>query len=134
MDVRTCKQCKSLYNHITGPNLCPACKEALEKKFQEVKKYLFDHKGASVMQVSEECEVEESQIRQWIREERLEFSSGLSGVLCESCGTPISTGKYCDRCKASMLNDLKSVGRISETPVIKPKQEDRGNRMRFLNQ
>ena len=136
MDVKNCKRCRRLFNYISGPSICPQCREEIEKKFQEVKKYLFDNRGANIKQVCEACEVEESQVRQWIREERLEFSSGIDiGVTCENCGAPITSGRFCDKCKASMINDLKTAGKRPEAEAPKPqKSESHGNKMRFLNQ
>ena len=137
MEVKSCRRCKKLFNYISGQAICPACKEELESKFQDVKKYLDEHKGASIMQISEDCEVEEHVIRQWIREERLEFSSGLSGeITCETCGAPITTGRYCDKCKASVLNGLIDAGRKPEPHNLQSTQSKESvnrNKMRFLN-
>ena len=136
MDVKNCKRCRRLFNYIGGQPICPQCREELEKKFQEVKKYLFDHRNANIAEVVENCDVEESQIRQWVREERLEFSSGIDiGMTCETCGAPITSGRFCEKCKASMINDLKSAGRQPEVEAPKPKKtQPSGNKMRFLNQ
>ena len=136
MDVKNCKRCRRLFNYIGGQPICPQCREELENKFQEVKKYLFDHRNSNIADVVENCDVEESQVRQWVREERLEFSSGIDiGVVCENCGTPITSGRFCDKCKASMINDLKNAGRQPEVEQPKPKKAvSDGNRMRFLNQ
>ena len=30
MDVRTCRGCRRIFNYVSGPMLCPACKQALE--------------------------------------------------------------------------------------------------------
>ncbi len=136
MEVRNCKKCRRLFNYISGPSICPQCREELEKKFQEVKKYLFDNRGATIPDVVENCDVEESQIRQWVREERLEFSSGIDiGIQCENCGAPISTGRFCEKCKASMINSLSEAGRRPEAEAPKPApRESQGNKMRFLGQ
>ena len=46
------------FNYVVGPVLCPACREKLEEKFQEVKEYIRDHKGVGIMEVSEACDVD----------------------------------------------------------------------------
>ena len=85
--------------------------------------------------VSEDNDVSVQQIRQWIREERLEFSKDSPvGIECEACGASIRTGRYCEACKKNMSDSL----RRSITPA-KPlvdhnsnkKQRDR-DKMRFL--
>ena len=136
MDVKNCKRCRRLFNYIGGQPICPQCREELEKKFQEVKKYLFDNRNSTIRDVVENCDVEESQVRQWVREERLEFSSGIdAGVVCENCGAPISSGRFCEKCKAAMINDLQAAGRRPEVEAPKvDKRQTHENRMRFLNQ
>lgn len=134
MDVRTCRSCKRIFNYLSGPNLCPSCREKLEDKFQEVKAYIEEHRGASMQQVSEECDVETGQIRQWLREERLELMEGSAIMLsCESCGAPIRSGKFCDKCRAALANNFQNIARGNK-PVdntLYKKNRDSA-KMRFL--
>ena len=103
--------------------LCPVCKEELEVTFQAVKKYVEDNRGASVQQVVEDCGVEIQQIREWIREERLEFSEGSSiGVACEKCGASIRTGRFCEKCKAEDKRTTECAG-CKQTKAITASDE-----------
>lgn len=112
MNVRNCKKCNRLFNYLAGPSICPACREALETKFQEVKKFIQDNNTVPLQIVAEECDVDVAQLRQWVREERLVFSAdSVMGIDCELCGIPIPTGRYCDKCKMTMINDLSKAGR-----------------------
>ena len=134
MDIRNCRNCGNIFNYLSGPIVCPACKESLEAKFQEVKLYIEEHPGVGIKQVSDACDVETSQIQQWLREERLEVTENSAIYLnCESCGAPIRSGRYCDRCKNNLTNGFKSVIRSSQ-PVQEPekKKPDDKNKMRFL--
>lgn len=135
MDVRTCRDCKRIFNYLSGPILCPACKEKLEDKFQVVKKYIEEHRGASMPEVAEECDVDIQQIRRWLREERLELTEGSSIMLeCESCGALIRCGKFCDKCRADMANNLNSLiheNKATQATLYK-KKENSSARMRFL--
>ncbi|NBH81558.1 flagellar protein [bacterium C-53] len=136
MNVRNCKKCGRLYNYITGINLCPACREELEDKFQEVKEYIYDHPDASIQQISEDCEVEIAQIKRWIREERLTFSdNSVIGIECEVCGALIKTGRFCDRCKSDIAKGLIDATRIpqKEEPVTSSSKSKGKDRMRFLD-
>lgn len=134
MDVRTCRSCKRIFNYLSGPNLCPGCREKLEQKFQEVKAYIEEHRGATMQEVSEECEVEVSQIRQWLREERLELMEGSAIMLsCDSCGAPIRSGKFCDKCRGAMANNFQNLMRGNKPvePTLYKKNKDSA-KMRFL--
>ena len=135
MDVKNCRRCKRLFNYIGGQQICPACREELEKKFQEAKKYLFNNRHASVKDVAENCDVDEYQIRQLIREERLEFSSGIEeDIVCEICGKPINTGRYCNECKLKSLTDLKDAIPVEvNNPVKDTIKKTNSPRMRYLD-
>ena len=111
------------------------CKEKLEEKFQEVKKYIQDNRHASIPQVAEACEVSTNQIHQWLREERLELAEG-SGIalLCENCDAPILSGRFCEKCKNTMSNKLSDSIKKPEAPKPQVKKDTKENpKMRFLN-
>ena len=134
MNARNCRKCGKLFNYVSGPPICIACREALEVKFQEVKEYIREHKGASIPEVSEACDVSQSQIQQWLKDERLEVEEG-SGIalLCENCGEPISSGRFCVKCKNSMADQLSESIRKPVAPKPEPKKDTKENpKMRFL--
>lgn len=115
MNVRNCRRCGKMFNYVTGPAVCPACKEAAEKKFEEVRNYIRENKTAKINEIAQNCGVETRQIEQWIREERLIFASDSPiKVYCETCGAPIFTGRYCDKCKKSQANSFSSAGRPAD--------------------
>ena len=136
MEVRNCRGCGRIFNYVAGPHLCQICREKMEVKFQEVKEYIRANPGVGMREVSEPCDVEMSQIQQWLREERLEVTENSAiFISCEGCGANIRSGKYCDSCKAAMTNGFRNILNAN-----KPKQElpkpsrDRDNpKMRFLN-
>lgn len=132
MEIRNCKNCGRLFNYIGGAPLCPKCQKELEEKFQEVKEYLRKTPGATVAQVSEAMDVSTKQIKQWIREERLSLSvAGADGIVCEQCGQPICSGRFCDKCRVEMANTLAGVLAKPKGVEVSEKERD-GNRMRFL--
>lgn len=136
MEVINCRKCGRLFNYIAGAQVCPMCKEASEKKFQEVKAYIQEHNRCSMAEVCEECDVESRQIQSWIRAERLQFSDDSPiKVTCEKCGTMIGSGRFCEKCKNQMSRNLGSVlakPSERETKAPKPNPGDNKNRMRFL--
>ena len=110
MNIRNCRICGRIFNYMVGPLTCQVCREKMEEKFQEVKEYIREHPGVGIAEVSEACDVEPSQIRQWLREERLEVTENSPIFLtCEGCGGPIRCGKYCDKCKGNMTSEFKTI-------------------------
>ena len=136
MNVRNCKKCGRVFNYIIGQTLCLSCRDELESKFKEVKEYVQKNRGCTVNDVAEACEVETSQIKQWIREERLEFTEDSQVKMpCESCGTMIRSGRFCDKCKDNMTKNLSNAidkpKRTLEPEKKKPTHDK--DRMRFLD-
>ncbi|MGN0154382.1 MAG: flagellar protein [Lachnospiraceae bacterium] len=132
MEVRTCRQCKRIFNYLNGPSICPGCKAKLEEKFQQVKEYVRDNPTEGITEVAAANDVSANQIRRWIREERLSFSadSGV-GIDCESCGAMILSGRLCQKCKDRLLGKVDDMYRSDESVVAKKHRE--AARMRFLD-
>ncbi len=131
MNVKNCKRCKRLFNYIAGPPICPECKAKEEELFQTVKKYIDAHKGVNITTVAQECEVEIDQIQRWVREERLQFSdASAAGIVCEKCGANILTGRFCEKCKKEMANNLNELLPKKGPAPKKPTKES--PKMRFL--
>ena len=134
MNVRNCRKCRRLFNYVIGPVYCAQCKQEMEDEFQKVKKYIQDNPGSDIRMVSEACEVDPMQIRQWVREERLCFSDDSPmGIACERCGVTIKSGRFCAKCKSDMTTELKSV-MPKATVVQNSCNKGTDHRMRFLEQ
>jgi len=136
MDVRNCARCGKIFNYITGQPICMDCKKELEKKFAEVKQYLRENPRSSIHDVAEANQVDNRQIKQWIREERITFAEdSLVGIECEHCGTQIRTGRFCAKCKSEMAGNLGSFTQSAipaESPLkssFSPQTEE--DRLRF---
>ena len=133
MDVRNCSKCGRLFNYICGQAICDACKDRLEEDFQKVKDYIWDNPKATMQEICEVNDVTTNQIRQWIREERLQLTPDSAIQLqCENCGKNILTGRFCQECENKMARGL-------DNAFEKPKQKDeprlkvdKDDRMRFL--
>ena len=134
MNVRNCRMCGRIFNYVAGNVLCQVCREKMEKKFQEVKEYIREHPGVGIPEVSEACDVEPSQIRQWLRDERLELAEDSAIYLsCEGCGASIRCGRFCEKCKMNTTRDLKDVLNQNKPKAPERKSTDSTSaRMRFL--
>ncbi|MCR5099062.1 MAG: flagellar protein [Lachnospiraceae bacterium] len=132
MDVRNCRNCGRMFNYLGGPAICPICRDLAEKDFEKVRDYIRENPHANIQQISDDCEVTVQQINQWVREERLEFSKDSPIMLeCENCGDPIRTGRYCEKCKNSMANNLTSAFKKPEAPALEPRKQHESDKMRF---
>ena len=108
MAVSNCQRCGRIFNYVAGQRICENCRRELEVQFQQVKEYIRENPNQGIKEVAEGAEVPEKQIRQWVREERLEFSKGAGVLACEKCGKAISPGRFCEKCKAEMSGSLNA--------------------------
>lgn len=130
MELQNCRNCKRLFNYITGERICPACRQALEEKFDEVKAYIRDNPGARIDVVAEECEVSAKQIKKWVREERLVFADdNLVGLECERCGKNIHSGRFCKECAGGLSDAMTEA---FKKQGFSTKKTTSGAKMHFL--
>lgn len=133
MEVTNCRDCGRLFNYISGPRRCPECQKKLEEKFQQVKEFLRQNPDSSISQTATENDVSVKQIKQWIREERLVISNGMAeGIVCETCGKPIRTGRFCEACKKNMVQDLSNAFEKPKPAERSLHTEKENDRMRYL--
>ncbi len=134
MNLRNCARCGKMFNYIGGQPVCEACKKAIEEDFQKVKQYIVDNPRAGLKEIAEENGVTTKQIQQWIREERLMFTSDSPlQIQCENCGAQIQTGRYCAKCKASMANNLNNTFAKPQPAIQQPVKKEGKAGMRFLD-
>lgn len=130
MEIKNCRNCRRLFNYITGEKLCAACRNLLEDKFLEVKRFIRDNPGKSANEVADECEVSIKQIIKWVREERLTFSNdSLVGLECERCGRMIHSGRFCNECAGGLADAMNDAFKKQYEPVQK---RSGAGKMRFL--
>ena len=136
MEVKNCRGCGRLFNYMGGGYyLCSLCKDELDKKFQDVKKYIRENPKATMQQISEDNEVSVNQIERWVREDRLIFADDSPiGIDCESCGAMMKSGRYCPACHDNLQRNLSSAYRKEEpAPQRNTSSRDKDrDRMRFL--
>ena len=129
MDVRACRECRKLFNYIAGPEICPSCREKIEQTLKTAQKYLFEHKGADISEISQNCQIEEDTLQKWVNDGKLQLGSD-SSIKCKKCGRPISIGEYCEFCKNELLKELTTVlpeKKKLDMPIVR--QE---NKMRYF--
>ena len=134
MNLRNCARCGKMFNYIGGQPICENCKKAVEEDFQKVKQYIVDNPRAGLKQIAEDNKVTTKQIQQWIREERLMFTSDSPlQIQCENCGAQIQTGRYCAKCKSSMANNLNNTFAKPQPAIQQPVKKEGKAGMHFLD-
>lgn len=115
MDLLRCRFCRKSFRGYSA--LCPECIEELDKKYIAVRNYLDKNKAANVSQVAEETGIDQKSLLYLIRDGRLSFRGEGSEIVCMKCGAPIESGKYCERCRESLVHDLENTISSMESKI-----------------
>ncbi len=130
MDIRNCSSCNKIYRY-DGFRICLDCRKKNEQDFQTVKKYIQENPGATISDVVENTQVDIKKVMEFLREGRLEIEPGGNIILeCEKCGTPITTGRFCNSCQGQLQRTIG--GAIKDSNKNKPtRKDDRDERFRY---
>ena len=106
-EIRYCKECRRIFQYVSGPVLCNFCKKKDDEEFEKVRVFLRDYPGATMQEVSNVTGVKPGKIHRWLKEERLEVSEGSPVALnCEKCGIRIRSGRFCVDCSRSLAREM----------------------------
>ncbi|MBP3889452.1 MAG: hypothetical protein J6F30_17645 [Cellulosilyticum sp.] len=131
MEVKICRNCKKMFQYITGPVLCPRCKQIEEELFLKVKEFLRENPGATLYEVTKVTGVSAALIEKFLRQGRLQVAIDSPITLnCERCGKKVVTGKYCNECKKEITDEL--TGAKNSIVAQEQAKNDQHAKMRFL--
>ncbi|MDR1531605.1 MAG: hypothetical protein LBS62_05375, partial [Clostridiales bacterium] len=109
MEMRNCPKCGKLFTFTTVP-ICKSCEKKEEGQFEVIKAYMDENPSCTLGQLSHETGVPTKLIVRFIRDGRLQITNGMRGeITCESCGKPITTGRYCDACFIEINREVKEM-------------------------
>lgn len=117
MGIRNCKKCGRIYADDNF-DLCPKCRNNDVDEFKRVKDYLYKYPGADIQVVSDETGVDTKKILKFLRDGKLEIKDDSPNLIldCERCGTPIQTGRFCQKCVSEMQREFRSAVADSNVP------------------
>jgi len=118
VEALNCPRCGKIFVKIRDP-ICDACMKKEEEIFEKVREYVKENPNQTIAEICEACEVTTKRILSYLRDGRLEASTGLQGEsVCSKCGKPIRTGRMCEKC---ILDVNFQVDAMKEQSEIKNK-------------
>lgn len=108
-ELANCKRCGRVFVK-TVRDICNECYKEEEQLFEKVYKYIRkkENRTATIQEVSEATDVEESLIMKWVKEKRIHTKDFPNLTYeCERCGKPIQDGKICEDCALELKKQLE---------------------------
>lgn len=127
-ELINCPECGRLFAADSGRRVCSKCREKEDSEYATVRRYIRDHPGASVFEVSEETGIEEEKILQFLKDGRLQSAGYVEVTFCELCSKKIAGGRFCDNCRAQMNHEVRSA-MPKEAPSTKVEQTSSKGKM-----
>lgn len=107
-ELMNCEECGRIFAS-QGGRLCRNCLAKTDEEYAVVRKYVRQHPGADIMEVSRATGIKEEVILRFLREGRLISQGFVSRLKCERCSATIASGRYCPECLFTLEQEFKSV-------------------------
>lgn len=121
--VKKCIRCGKLFKADSlNLDLCPYCIKLDNEDFEKIRNYLYEHKTATSVELSEATGVSVMQIERYLKNGRLEIPENSPiYIKCELCGAEIKSGRICSACSVSLSNAVRvemnfTEAQVGETP------------------
>jgi len=115
MDIAYCADCGRLFQK-SGHMICRDCLRKQDALFEDVKKYIRDHRQAAMAEICEALDVSAEKLLRYMKEGRLILGPHID-YPCERCGAPIHSGRMCESClsilQADMAKAAKELGTLA---------------------
>lgn len=133
LNMRNCMRCGMMFQYSnTGHVICPRCREEDMRDFDRVRDYVYEHKGATIMEVADELNIRPTIIEGFLRAGRLEIPNDSAVFLhCERCRKEIRSGRFCPDCAAQLTMEMKRALDFDESQI--GEVPDRKGKMRFMD-
>lgn len=117
VQIKNCFRCRGLFVPPKSDPKIRYCKECLEKEsneFKLIKEYLSTYPNAGIEDISLETGVDKEILIQFLKEGKLEITSGNCVLNCEKCFEPIKFGRYCKECTTQLSKNLISIYNVKD--------------------
>lgn len=113
MNIRQCKLCRKNFQGVT--DLCPTCVQELDRKYVKLRNHLDEKPSSTMRELTEDTGIDEKSILFLVREGRLMLKTASADIKCIRCGAAVVSGRYCEACKAGIMQSLSSTHEQSKT-------------------
>ena len=129
--LANCPKCGKLFTKTDLRSVCDPCFREQEKMFDTVYRYIRkkENRQASMSQIIEETEVDETLLIRLVQQGRLHVGSLPNfGYPCERCNKPIKAGKICDACQGELKTGVAQHDKQQE----QKRKEEESKKLKFF--
>lgn len=132
MNMRNCMRCGMMFHYNgSGHVICPRCRKEDKRDFDRVRDYVYEHKGATIMEVAEALDIKPEIIEGFLRAGRLEIPNDSAVFIhCERCRKEIRSGRFCADCAAQLTMEMKRALDFDDSQI--GEEPDRKGKMHFM--
>lgn len=124
MALSNCPRCGKLFDN-TFKDICQQCAREEDKVYEKVRDYIKENRACTIYEASEATEVSVKMITRFIKQGRIDIRhSPNMAYPCETCGTPIAAGRFCNQCIEELNKGFANV--LKPSPAKSRQSETKG--------
>ena len=123
--LKNCPDCGRIFVD-TGLGVCRDCYDKLQEQMQEISSYVRDNPNSTVKQIVEALDVKERLVMRMIREGRFITEGVVIEYPCETCGEPITHGRFCEKCNAELAKQMEQTQKKLAAQIPTPQRKGVG--------
>lgn len=104
--LRNCPECNRVFVDM-GTGICRDCYDKQQETMDEICSYVRDNPNSKVKDICEALNVKERLVLRMIREGRFVVEGATVEYGCETCGAPITSGRFCAKCNEDLLKQVE---------------------------
>jgi flagellar operon protein (TIGR03826 family) len=109
VNVANCPKCGKVYVKNLLNDICQTCVKEIDLQCETCIKYLREHRGITLEELSEATEVSQSLIIKFLREGRISIMGNRNIYYpCEVCGESLRERNMCDSCRQKLKKDVRN--------------------------
>ena len=106
MKLKNCPVCGKVYVD-TGIRMCRDCYEKMLDEENSILSYVRDHPKSQIKEICDATGAKERVVMKMIKDGRFIQSGALISYPCETCGKPITRGRFCEECGKKLQNEVR---------------------------
>ena len=108
-----CRKCGGVLVFTGGGTYkCEDCDAVEYDDWGKVREYLYKYPNANALDIEQAIGIPRKTVNMLLREGKILTTSANAFLRCEICGTPISSGRYCNNCEHKYHENIEKAARV----------------------
>lgn len=114
-------------------SICPECQQREDELYDTVVAYLKENPNSTVAEVATALHCDIELIDKFIQSGRLNSVKPAWQSRCRNCGTAISSGDMCEKCRKQLASDISKALPTKKIPTEEPSRFGKATKIYLID-